>query len=36
MGDNLPYVDVGTGAEVLEVVAARQYTCVHLRDQAVK
>lgn len=36
MGDNLPFVDLGPGEAVQEVVAANHFTCVLLEDETVK
>lgn len=36
MGDNLPFVALGAGDTVVEVVAANHFTCVLLHDETVK
>ncbi|XRB20465.1 EGF-like domain-containing protein [Pseudoscourfieldia marina] len=36
MGDNLPYVDVGTGRTVKQISAGSSYTCAILDDDKVK
>ena len=36
MGNNLPFLDLGPGETVQEVVAANHFTCVLLVDETVK